>query len=115
MKDRHAEDTIYEVLQAPVVTEKATTLSEGLGNIGMSYVFNVASHATKPQIKRAVEGIFKVKVEKVRVSNLKGKIRNRRHRSGGNRFGHKSMQKRAFIRVADGQHIDIWTVGGGDK
>ena len=115
MKDRHASDTIYRVLHSPVVTEKSTTLGEGNGKIGVSYVFNVATDATKPQIKRAIEKIFAVTVEQVRTSNLKGKVRNRRHRLGGSRRGRRPTQKRAFVRIAADQHIDIWSIGGGAK
>jgi len=60
----------YEVLRRPLITEKATSLQEG-----DKYSFEVASEATKPQVKEAVERAFKVAVAKVNVMTVPGKTR----------------------------------------
>ena len=108
MKTAYAAESPYKVLIAPVVTEKSTTLSEGLGSGVPSYVFNVAPGATKPQIRKAIEDVFSVTVENVRVSNLKGKPRSLRHRTGGKRKGRKPTLRRAYVRLAEGDNIDFW-------
>ena len=108
MSGADAVEAANRVLLGPVVTEKSTTLSEGIDDVGVSYVFNVARDATKPQIKRAVERVFEVSVTGVRVHNVKGKKRNLRHRGGGVRKGRKAGIRRAFVRLADGDNIDFW-------
>lgn len=102
----------YQVLLAPVITEKATTLAAGQGSAGFAYVFEVARDATKPQIRRAVEKIFEVKVTSVRVANLKGKERSLRHRSGRLRSGRVPLRRRAYVSLQDGQSIDFWSFTG---
>ena len=108
MKVGTAAEYPYKVLLAPVVTEKSTTLSEGSDKIGVSYTFNVAPGATKPQIRNAIEKVFSVKVVDVRVANIKGKPRNLRHRTGGVRKGKKPMVRKAYVRLAEGENIDFW-------
>src|SRR6202035_4223882 len=61
----------YDVIKSPVITEKATNASEH-----NQVIFRVAAHATKPQIKEAVEKLFDVKVKRVNTLVRKGKIRN---------------------------------------
>ena len=87
----------YDVIVAPVITEKATFASE-LNKV----VFKVRKDATKPQIKAAVEGLFDVKVESVNTLVRKGKTKIFR----GNR-GTQSDVKKAVVTLAEGQSIDV--------
>lgn len=90
----------YDILIAPVVSEK----SYGLMEAG-AYTFVVHPDATKPQIRRAVEEIFDVKVQKVNTLNRKGKrVRDRRTR----KFGHRPDRKRAIVTLAEGETIDLF-------
>jgi large subunit ribosomal protein L23 len=89
----------YDVIVAPVVTEKATAASEH-GKV----IFHVRGDATKPSIKAAVEKLFNVKVEKVNTLVHKGKVKNFRGRSGL-----QSDVKKAIVTLAAGQSIDVTT------
>ena len=89
----------YDVLVAPIITEKATTASEH-----NKVVFKVAKTATKPQIKAAVERLFDVKVESVNTSIRKGKNKVFR----GIR-GTQSDVKKAVVTLAEGHKIDVTT------
>ena len=89
----------YDVIVAPVITEKATLASE-LNKV----VFKVAKNATKPQIKAAVEALFDVKVESVNTLLRKGKTRVFRGVKGT-----KSDVKNAVVTLAEGHKIDITT------
>ena len=89
----------YDVIVAPVVTEKATTLGEQ-----NQVVFEVARNATKPQIKAAVEGLFEVKVEAVNTILRKGKSKTFR----GVR-GRQGDVKKAIVTLAEGHSIDMTT------
>ncbi len=89
----------YDVILSPVITEKATTLSEQ-----NKVVFKVRSDATKPQIKEAVEKLFDVKVKSVNTLVTKGKVKLFR----GIR-GQRSDVKKAVVTLEEGQTIDITT------
>ena len=89
----------YDVIVSPVITEKATTASER-----NQVVFNVASDATKPQIKEAVEKLFDVKVKKVNTLVRKGKMKVFR-----GTIGMKSDIKRAIVTLEEGHRIDVTT------
>jgi large subunit ribosomal protein L23 len=89
----------YDVILRPVITEKSTAQSEH-----NKVVFVVAPGATKPQIKKAVEDLFKVKVTADNTLNRKGK--NRRFRGIK---GRTSDTKRAVVTLAEGQRIDVTT------
>jgi large subunit ribosomal protein L23 len=89
----------YDTILSPVITEKATMLSEQ-----NKVVFRVAGDATKPQIAEAVENLFKVNVVKVNTINVKGKTKRFRGRDGK-----RSDVKKAIITLAEGQSIDITT------
>ncbi|MCP5325271.1 MAG: 50S ribosomal protein L23 [Oceanospirillaceae bacterium] len=91
-------ERIYKVLLGPLVSEKATFVAERHGQ----YVFRVASDASKPEIKRAVEQLFNVKVEGVQVLNLKGKTK--RTARG---VGKRSDTRKAYVTLAAGQDIDF--------
>ena len=89
----------YDVIVSPVITEKATTLSEH-----NKVVFRVRSDATKPQIKEAVERLFDVKVKSVNTLVNKGKVKVFR----GTR-GQRSDVKKAIVTLVEGQSIDVTT------
>ena len=89
----------YDVILSPVITEKATTLSEH-----NKVVFRVRSDATKPQIKEAVERLFDVKVKSVNTLVTKGKVKMFRGRRG-----QRSDVKKAVVTLAEGQSIDVTT------
>ncbi len=87
----------YTIISAPHVTEKATLLTQD-----GSYVFRTSIDATKPEIKSAIEQIFKVKVESVNTLVAKGKTKRFRGRPG-----QRSDFKKAIVRLAQGQTIDL--------
>jgi len=89
----------YNVIVSPVITEKATNLSEH-----NKVVFRVKPDATKPQIKEAVERLFDVKVKSVNTLVTKGKVKMFR----GQR-GQRSDVKKAIVTLAEGQTIDVTT------
>lgn len=89
----------YDVILSPVITEKSTRLSEA-----NQVVFKVARDATKPQIKKAVETLFKVKVKAVNTIKTKGKLKAWR----GKRY-EKSDVKKAVVTLAEGHQIDVTT------
>ncbi len=87
----------YDILKSPVITEKSTTLSAN-----NQVVFKVATDATKPLIKAAIEDIFNVKVNAVNVINIKGKTKRFR-----GHVGKRSDYKKAVVTLAEGNAIDI--------
>jgi large subunit ribosomal protein L23 len=89
----------YDVILAPVITEKATLLSE-LNKV----VFRVAADASKDEIAAAVEELFKVNVTKVNTLVVEGKTKRFR-----GRLGKRNDVKKAIVTLADGQSIDITT------
>jgi large subunit ribosomal protein L23 len=94
-----SKERMYQTILSPLVTEKATALSER-----NQVVFKVAIDATKPQIKAAVEGLFGVKVEAVNTLVVKGKTKRFKGRPG-----QRSDWKKAMVRLAEGQSIDLTT------
>lgn len=92
------QERIYQVLVAPHVSEKGTLLAEE----NRQHVFEVASDATKTEVKTAVEEIFKVKVDKVSILNVKGKVK----RFGG-RLGKRSGMRKAYVTLAEGNDIEL--------
>ena len=90
---------MYDVIVAPVVTEKSTRVSEH-----NQVVFKVRKDATKPQIKAAVEGLFGVKVTAVNTLIQKGKMKRFK-----GRVGFRSDVKKAIVTLAEGQSIDVTT------
>ncbi len=87
----------YDVILAPVVSEKSTLLSEF-----NQVMFKVAGWSTKPQIKEAVEKLFEVKVEAVNTLNRKGKTKVFKGRKG-----RQNDTKFAIVTLKDGERIDI--------
>lgn len=92
-------ERMYQILLAPVITEKATMMSEQ-----GQYVFRVTQDATKPEIKAAVESLFGVEVRAVNTLVVKGKAKRFRGRPG-----QRSDWKKAMVRLAEGQTIDLTT------
>ncbi|HEX5961985.1 MAG TPA: 50S ribosomal protein L23 [Rhodanobacteraceae bacterium] len=88
---------VLTVLRAPYVSEKSTRLSEH-----NQYVFAVAPDATKADVKSAVEKMFDVSVVSVNMANVKGKLKMFRFRPG-----RKADVRKAYVRLAEGQSIDV--------
>jgi large subunit ribosomal protein L23 len=92
------QERLMQVLLAPVVSEKSTFVGDKL----RQYVFRVASDATKPDVKDAVELLFKAKVENVQIANVKGK-----EKRFGRFMGRRDNWKKAYVRLAEGQEINF--------
>jgi large subunit ribosomal protein L23 len=90
-------ESLFSVLRAPKVSEKTARLAES-----NQYVFEVAKTATKDDVKAAVEHLFNVKVLAVNVANIKGKSKAFRQRAG-----RRSDKRKAYVRLAEGQTIDV--------
>jgi large subunit ribosomal protein L23 len=89
---------LYNVIRAPRVSEKTARLQE----VSNQYVFEVATDATKADIKVAVEKLFDVKVESVNVVNVKGKTKSFKFREG-----RRNDWRKAYVKLAEGQSIDV--------
>jgi len=89
----------YDLIRRPIITEKATLASEH-----GAVVFEVAMDATKPEIKKAIESLFNVKVKAVNTTVTKGKVKKFRGRPGRRRD-----VKKAYVTLADGATIDVTT------
>jgi large subunit ribosomal protein L23 len=87
---------LYQVVRRPLITEKALGAKETEATL----VFEVASKATKTEVKQAIEALFKVKVEAVRTANFAGKERRR-----GRFSGYRSDWKKAYVRLQPGQKM----------
>ena len=96
---RISKEKMYQTILSPLVTEKATALSES-GQV----VFKVPLTATKPDIKQAVEGLFGVTVLAVNTIVVKGKTKRFKGRPGI-----RSDWKKAMVKLAEGQSIDLTT------
>lgn len=92
------EERLMKVLLSPHVSEKSTRSADAHGQV----VFRVVPDATKPEIKAAVEKLFKVDVEGVQVANLKGK-----RKSFGRIAGRRNHWKKAYVKLKAGQDIDF--------
>jgi large subunit ribosomal protein L23 len=90
---------LYDMISAPMITEKATLASQY-----NQVMFRVPLKATKPEIKKAIEALFKVSVTAVNTSIMKGKVKIFR----GVR-GRRKDFKRAIVTLAEGQSIDVTT------
>ena len=92
-------ESMCDIILAPVVTEKSTQGSEH-----NQVTFRVDRRASKPEIKRAVEGLFGVKVTKVNTLNMRGKVKRFK-----GRLGKRADYKKAIVTLAEGDSIDITT------
>ena len=100
---------LYEVIKRPVDTEKVRLQSEGEQK---QYTFEVDSRANKMQVKQAVEEIFNVSVESVRIMNVAA---HRRRSPRSRIMGHKAKQvvrkpgwKKAIVKLAEGQRLELF-------
>ena len=93
-----SQERLYQVLLAPQISEKATYVAEKNEQV----IFKVATSATKPEVKAAVELLFKVQVESVQISNVKGKVK--RFSRG---TGRRKDWKKAFVSLKSGQEINF--------
>ncbi len=87
---------IYEVIRRPLITEKGVAAKDEQRTL----VFEVARDANKTQIRKAVETLFKVKVEEVRTANVRGKLRRR-----GRFSGYRPDWKKAYVKLEPGQKV----------
>jgi len=94
----YSKERLTNVLIAPHVSEKSARIAEQ----GNQYVFRVRTDATKPEIRAAVEFMFEVKVDVVRVVNQAGKSKR-----FGRAVGRRSDWKKAYVRLAEGQTIEM--------
>ena len=92
-----SQERLLQVLLAPQISEKATFIADKNEQV----VFKVASDATKPEIKAAVELLFKVQVESVQVANVKGK-----EKRFGRFIGRRKSWKKAYVSLKPGQEIN---------
>ncbi|MCX7211172.1 MAG: 50S ribosomal protein L23 [Burkholderiales bacterium] len=91
-------ERLMQVLLAPIVSEKSTMLADKNNQVG----FRVIQDATKPEIKAAVELMFKVEVESVQVLNQKGKAKR-----SGRFLGRRSNVRKAYVCLKPGQEINF--------
>lgn len=97
IKCKISEQRAYSIIRRPVISEKSTNVSQF-----NQYVFEVQGDAAKPEIKQAVEMIFKVKVDSVNTLTRVGKEKRFK-----GRIGRRQDHKRAYVTLAKGQTIDI--------
>jgi large subunit ribosomal protein L23 len=95
---KYPAERLMNVVLAPVVSEKSTFVADR----NRQYVFRVADDATKPEVKAAVELMFKTKVDSVQLLNVHGK-----QRRFGRTIGRKRSWKKAYVRLAQGQEINF--------
>lgn len=92
------EERLYNVIYGPHVTEKTVMQSESAN----MHTFKVAANSTKREVKQAVEMLFEVNVDDVRTVSVKGKAKN-----FGRRPGKRKDWKKAYVRLAEGQTLDV--------
>jgi large subunit ribosomal protein L23 len=95
------QERVFQILVGPHVSEKAAIVADESNQ----YVFKVAVDATKAEVRKSVEQLFKVKVDNVTTMKVKGKVKR-------NRFGYstKPTWKKAYVRLAQGHDIDFASV-----
>ena len=96
---KDAKERYYDIILSPLVTEKSTRGSEH-----NQVTFKVSTDATKPEIKKAVESLFEVKVKRVNTISMDGKVK----RFKGH-LGRRVNWKKAIVSLADGETLDIMT------
>ena len=92
------QERVFQVLLGPHVSEKAAIVAD----LNNQYVFRVAIDATKLEVRKAVEQLFKVNVDDVQTLKVKGKVKRNRHG-----FSTKPTWKKAYVRLEQGQEIDF--------
>ncbi len=91
-------ERLMQVLLSPVISEKSTIAADK----ARQFAFRVIPTATKPEIQKAVELMFDVKVEQVRVVNIKGKTKR-----SGRVMGRRNDVRKAYVKLAEGHDIDF--------
>ena len=94
-----ARERMFDIVLSPVITEKATNVSEH-----NQVIFRVPLTATKREIRAAIEGLFQVKVIAVNTIRVRGKLKRFR-----GRVGRRSDYKKALVTLSEGQRIDVTT------
>ncbi|WP_291987352.1 50S ribosomal protein L23 [Candidatus Accumulibacter sp. ACC007] len=97
------QERLMQVLLAPQISEKATFIADKNEQV----IFRVAPDATKPEVKGAVELLFKVSVKSVQIANVKGK-----HKKFGRVMGRRKTWKKAYVCLQPGQEINFVDGGG---
>jgi len=93
---------LYDVIRRPLITEKSTSLKE----LQNTVCFEVHRDATKPEIKKAVEGLFGVKVADVRVARVHGKVKRQ-----GRYAGRRPDWKKAYVKLREGEKLPEFLQG----
>ena len=96
-------ERLYQIILKPVISEKTTIVADQHRQI----TFQVLPDATKGEIKQAVESLFEVKVDSVRVINVRGKVKR-----FGRTPGMRSNWKKAYVTLAEGHDIDFLGMAG---
>lgn len=97
------QERIFKVILGPHLSEKTSRISEQNNQV----TFKVSSDASKPEIKEAVEKLFKVQVRDVQILNVKGKSK----RTARGKLRSRSDWKKAYVRLEQGQEIDLADLG----
>jgi large subunit ribosomal protein L23 len=92
------QERLMKILLSPIISEKTTRLADA----SRQYAFKVLPAATKPEVRKAVELMFDVKVDAVQISNVRGKVK--RH---GQSIGRRADWKKAYVTLAEGHDIDF--------
>lgn len=92
------QERLMNILLAPVVSEKSSRLADA----NRQFVFKVMKDASKPEVKKAVELMFNVKVDNVQISNMRGKVK-----AHGRSIGRRSDWKKAYVTLSEGHDIDF--------
>ncbi|MGB5259667.1 MAG: 50S ribosomal protein L23 [Gammaproteobacteria bacterium] len=91
-------ERLMNVLLAPIVSEKSSRLADA----HRQYAFKVMKNASKPDVKKAVEIMFDVKVDNVQIANMRGKVK-----AHGRSVGRRSDWKKAYVTLSEGHDIDF--------
>jgi len=97
------DERLYKVILAPHVSEKTATASEMQGR----HTFKVSNDASKLEVRKAVEKLFKVDVKSVQIVNVKGKTKR-----FGSSMGKRSDWRKAIVKLGEGQDIDFMSIEG---
>ena len=92
------QERLMNILLAPIVSEKSSRLADA----SRQFVFKVIKDASKPEVKRAVELMFDVKVDNVQIANMRGKVKVH-----GRSIGRRSDWKKAYVTLSEGHDIDF--------
>ena len=92
------QERLHQMIRRPVISEKSTIAADSMHQV----IFEVLNDATKSEIKQAIEALFDVTVQRVRVVNVRGKIKR-----FGRTPGKRKNWKKAYVRLAEGDDIDF--------